>query len=154
MAPECTYIYPDGRKCRRIPRRGEVLCRDHRRLVSARPPSDEEAFNQQMTLVCEQLSALHLDQVLEDLSESLNVIYPFVESLASSVERTAYTRATIACTIAIDCVLAGPGVLARMLPNATPQQIRFLIDNLRNARPPLPGDVAKAADPATPSRTA
>ena len=36
MLAECSYRYPDGRNCRRIPRRGESLCPDHRRQAAVR----------------------------------------------------------------------------------------------------------------------
>lgn len=143
MVPECSYLYPDGRNCRRTPRRGESLCRDHRRHAAAVPGSDpdEEAFYQQLFQFNDQVSALPLDRMLLDLVECLSCLQVFVEAKASSMERTRYHHAVILATAALDCVLAQPRVFAEMFSGVTPQQALAIVQTLYRAEPRFLGEV-------------
>ena len=38
MVQECVHLYEDGRKCRRIPKRGQKLCPAHRPHARRRRP--------------------------------------------------------------------------------------------------------------------
>lgn len=140
MVAECAFLYPDGRKCRRLPRRGERLCRDHRHLTSARPKNDEETFDREMTQAAGEIAAMPLDQMLDHLQQGLISLHWLIESRASTAERNAYTRATIAVSAAIDCVLEHPRVLASVLPSAPPEHIEYLLHLLRFAEPQVPPD--------------
>ena len=135
MVAECAFVYPHGRNCRRIPRRGEALCRDHRRLASVRPKDAEAAFTQQMMQAADEIASLPLDQMLEHLQNCLLSLHGFVESRASSAERARYTRATIAVTSAIDCVLAHPRVLTQALPGVPREYVAYLQQLLQFAEP-------------------
>jgi len=151
MLAECAFLYPDGRKCRRLPRRGERLCRDHRSLTSARPKDDEETFDREMTQATLEIIAMPLDQMLDHLQQSLIEIDWLIESRASTAERYAYTRATIAVTAAIDCVLEHPRVLAAVLPSLPPGEISCLLRLLRFAAPQFPPDPRLPDESAAPA---
>lgn len=152
MIAECTYLYPDGRHCRRLPRRGESLCRDHRRLVSAprKTEADDEAFSRQMFAAVDEICALPLDQMLNHLSDCLNGLHLFVEAKASSIERARYHRAVIAAGAAMDCVTAQPRVFAESFRGITPHQAQTVMQILFHAAPRLPGEAAESREPAIP----
>lgn len=143
MIAECTYLYPDGRHCRRLPRRGESLCHDHRRLVARGPAHtatdrDEEAFNQQMREAAEEILAMPLPAKLEHLRDCLNALHGFIEAKASSEERSDYTRATMAAVAALDCALAQSQVLAETFPKLSPEIVSAVTMLLHFAGPVPP----------------
>ena len=152
MVTLCAYLYPDGRTCRRIPRRGDDFCRDHLRLASVRTPGEEEAFIQQMLLATDEIAAMPLDQRLNHLGDCLGALDPLIESRASSAERAFYTRATIAATSAFDCVLALPGVLAQVFPGMDPDVLAVLVHIVRNALPPPCRTIDDPPQPASETR--
>ena len=140
MIAECTYLYPDGRHCRRLPRRGESLCRDHRRLAARRPATaatdrDEDAFDQQMRQAAEEIRAMPLPAKLEHLCDCLNTLHDFIEARASSAERSSYTRASIAAVAALDCAVAQSRVFAETFPNLSPEIVTVVITLLHFAGP-------------------
>ncbi len=100
MVNDCAYIYEEtGRRCRRIPRRGESLCLAH---TSLRPqPGDEDAaFNRLMSAWAERLHNIPLDHLLEALQTSLEGIHEIIQSKSSRRHRMAFGRAVIAVGIA------------------------------------------------------
>jgi hypothetical protein len=135
MAPECTFVSPDGRKCRRIPRLGEPLCRHHLRLAAARSPESEEQFDQLMDEAAGHIAALPLDKVLDHLAACLASLNPLVQSRASAGERENYTRATIAASTAIDCLGAQSTMLALAFPGLKANAIPCVLELLWTARP-------------------
>jgi len=144
MIVECSYLYPDGRHCRRLPRRGETLCRDHRRLAARQPlrpaltDSGKQAFDQQMQQAAEEILSMSLPDMLCHLGDCLNALEELMESKASSAEFAQYTRATMAVTAACDCALAQPQVFARTFPNLSPEMLFALTTLLQFARPTPP----------------
>ncbi|MGB6159341.1 MAG: hypothetical protein WA891_05350 [Acidobacteriaceae bacterium] len=103
MVDECTYMYANGRKCRRIPKRGQSLCPAHR--PSRRPRGfleENDAFNQQMSAWVEQLRAMELTTFLSQTQAALCDLQPLIDRRLSRRDRAAYSRATIAVTVAID----------------------------------------------------
>ena len=94
---ECAHLYPDGRHCRRLPKRGHRLCHGHqhpRRL----PGREDAAFHQQMFAWVDRLHALPLDDLLHILAGCLSDLTPILERKASRRHRLVFTRATIAIT--------------------------------------------------------
>jgi len=49
MAAECAHVYKTGHRCRRIPARGQTLCRDHRVPPRPSPAQAEAAFDREMS---------------------------------------------------------------------------------------------------------
>ena len=103
MVEECTHICANGRKCRRIPKRGQALCPAHRpsrrRLRSL---EEDAAFDQQMSSWVERLRAMELVTFLSQTQAALSDLQPIINRRLSRRDRAAYTRATIAVTVAID----------------------------------------------------
>jgi hypothetical protein len=103
MVEECTHICANGRKCRRIPKRGQALCPAHRpsrrRLRSL---EEDAAFGQQMSSWVERLRAMELVTFLSQTQAALSDLQPIINRRLSRRDRAAYTRATIAVTVAID----------------------------------------------------
>jgi hypothetical protein len=127
MVEECQFHYADGRHCRRIPKRGEVFCRDHRRwsapLRRALPASvfasrwASEAVPAANARTAPRpalppLGGLGLDELLLDLLDSLQALEPLALSSASSAELARYERAATAAQFAIDR-LAGQQIMIR-----------------------------------------
>lgn len=99
MVNECAYLYETGRRCRRLPRRGESLCRAHK---SPRPQPGEEdaAFQSLMALWIERLHQIPLDHLLEALQSSLEGIHEIIQSKSSRRHRMDFGRALIAVCVA------------------------------------------------------
>lgn len=103
MVQECTFLFPDGRRCRRIPKRGEKLCHGHKRR--RRLPAEMDAlFLQQMDAWVEHLNDLPLQTLLSTLQESLADIQELIERKSSRRHRLLFHRAVVAVTCAIDHV--------------------------------------------------
>jgi hypothetical protein len=65
MVQECAHLYENGRKCRRIPKRGQPLCPAHRSPRRRRSPLEEnEAFMEEIFAFAERLKAMALDDLL------------------------------------------------------------------------------------------
>jgi hypothetical protein len=131
MVEECQFHYADGRHCRRIPKRGETFCRDHRRCsaplrralpapgyasgyVSRLAPETVPAADPRAALrpALPPLGGLGLDELLRDLLDSLQALEPLALSSASSAELVRYERAATAAEFAIDR-LAGQQIMIR-----------------------------------------
>jgi len=103
MVEECTHICANGRKCRRIPKRGQALCPAHRPSRRRRRLHEEDPdFDRQMTSWVERLRAAELDIVLRQTQATLGDLQPIIDRRLSRRDRAAYTRAAIAVTVAID----------------------------------------------------
>jgi hypothetical protein len=143
MVAECTFTYESGRKCRRLPRRGETLCRDHRRHAAAsRQPieanaADEEAADREWKEVFATLDSLPLDQLLKDLGDTLLRLGPLVTAHASRHEIALFNRATCAFSLTLECAQAAPSALAAALPGIPREHVQLLVAILHNARLPL-----------------
>jgi hypothetical protein len=117
MVHECQYIYETGRKCRRIPKRGETLCAGHRPdAVRRRSLHEQPDFTRQLSALAEQLSALDLTTLLGILLDSFAAISNILERDATRPAYTAFARANIALSIAI----------RRLSESPSPQHPRFV----------------------------
>ncbi|HUB18307.1 MAG TPA: hypothetical protein VL990_06710 [Acidobacteriaceae bacterium] len=118
MVEECIHVFPDGRKCRRIPKRGHRFCPAHR-PHRGRTPLENEAFHREMFAFCDRLQALSLPALLAETNGALADIQGVIERYASRRHRLAFTRATIAVTMACDRV-AETAQSLRQRPAAPP----------------------------------
>lgn len=136
MVAECSFLYPDGRNCRRIPRRGETLCRDHRRRPAVRPRThtEDEDFRQQQSQAALEIARLRLDQMLEHAKHSLFALEPFIEAHAPAAERACFSRLAMTITTAIDCVDSQPVILSQSVPGITPDDVNAMMTLLWYAR--------------------
>ncbi|HEX4065352.1 MAG TPA: hypothetical protein VHZ09_04955 [Acidobacteriaceae bacterium] len=110
MIDTCAHVYPDGRLCRRIPKRGESLCPGHRRRSAE---SGDEVLERQMEAWSDHLHALPIEQIFATAVESLNVIGPVIERRFPRKHRTAFIRAAISVAVAaemLEAVLASPAM--------------------------------------------
>ncbi|HKR28495.1 MAG TPA: hypothetical protein VJS11_13620 [Acidobacteriaceae bacterium] len=137
MLAECSYRYPDGRNCRRIPRRGESLCPDHRRQAAVRHRTEaaERAFQQQANQAADEIIRLPLNRLLDHAQECLMDIEPFIEANASPARRVRFMRAMTALTASIDCVCSQAEVLSQAVPNIPEDAVRAMLLLLWCARP-------------------
>ena len=137
MVAECSFLYPDGRNCRRIPRRSQTLCRDHRRRPAARlrTPTEEEAFHQQQSNAADEILRLRLDQMLHHAQECLMAIEPFIEAHAPAAERVRFMRLGTAIAAAMDCVDSQAALLSQVVPGITPDDVNAMMTLLGYARP-------------------
>jgi hypothetical protein len=135
MVKTCAYAYPSGKTCGRIPRRGETLCHDHRRIAPADPGVDRSAFEAEMFRECERLEFLPLDDVLDAAQQHFLALDSFMERRSSPRLHAHYTKLGIALTAAIDRLLAQPHILARAIPGLQPKQVAALTAILWNAQP-------------------
>lgn len=119
MFEECVHILADGRKCRRIPKRGQKLCPAHSAPPRRRTPLEEnDAFQRDMASFLDHLNPLPLPELLNQTVGLLAEIHLLIDRHASRRDRLAFARATAAVGIAgdrIEEVMRGP------LPN-TPLQ--------------------------------
>lgn len=102
MVAQCAYIYENDHRCGRIPRRGETLCRDHRNHLRPRAAADDAAFERAMDEVADRFELLPLPQLLDECAAAIAALHPLVEKKASTEERAAWFRASIAITGVID----------------------------------------------------
>jgi hypothetical protein len=104
MIPECQHIYETGRKCRRIPKRGDDLCPGHRPQPN-RSFHDEPGFVRQLHAFACQISQLPLLDQLATLQDALAAARPILDrDAARRHARAAYipiARAIVAVTVAI-----------------------------------------------------
>jgi hypothetical protein len=143
MIRTCSYVYPSGKTCGRIPRRGESLCRDHRRLAAPEPSAAEEAFDQEMYCECDRLAPLPLDQVLSSAQQHLNALDSLLTVRSRRRERACCTKAVIAVTTALDCILSQRSMLLSAIPGLTPEQADGILRILWHA--PNPGETGSAS---------
>jgi hypothetical protein len=101
MVHECQHIYETGRKCRRIPKRGEDLCPGHRPHAK-RSFHDEPDFVHRLTGFVEQLRSLSLTETLGILQDALSDIQPTVERKSSRATYEPFARAAAAVGIALE----------------------------------------------------
>lgn len=103
MVHECEHIYETGRKCRRIPKRGQSLCPGHR-PHGPRSFHDEPDFARQLLGLTHQLRALDLATLLCVLQDSLAAIQPIVERKSSRATYTPFARAFVALTVTAEAI--------------------------------------------------
>lgn len=137
MLAECAFLYPDGRNCRRIPRRGETLCPDHRRqaAIRVRTKTEEEAFHLEQDKAADEIIRMPLDQMLDHAQECLIALEPWIEAYAPAPERTRFMRVGTAIAAAMDCVDCHADLLGEIFPALTPDERNTLVQLLWFARP-------------------
>lgn len=142
MFEECIHILADGRKCRRIPKRGQKLCPVHSAPRQRRAPLEEnDAFQQEMNSFVDRLNALPLPLLLNEAIGLLAKIRLLIDRHASRRDRLEFARAAAAVGIAGDRMedaSHGP------LPNPSPQSMPV--------RPPSVPDLSHHLSPETLSR--
>ncbi len=103
MVEECVHLFPDGRKCRRIPKRGQKLCPAHRSQPHRRAPLEEkEAFYKEMVAFIAHLEAMETADLLYATTGFLADIHALVDRCSSRRHRIAFHRATASVGIAVD----------------------------------------------------
>ena len=131
MLQECQFDYGNGRHCRRVPARGEVFCRDHRRwsapLRRALPVPAHVSGSRARTRSLPPLGGLGLDELLLDVASSLQALEPLVRGSASSAEVLRYRRACTAIGYAMDRLAGQPEHLRSALPSWSPERLRLFI---------------------------
>lgn len=129
MVHECQHIYETGRKCRRIPKRGEDLCPGHRpnhrpdRRCSAH---DDPAFSRQLEAFAAQLQTIDSCGLLSCLQDALTDIQPIVERKSSRATYAPFARASIVIAIALDRLIEGTQALtATLSETGTPPPFEY-----------------------------
>jgi hypothetical protein len=103
MVQECAHLYENGRKCRRIPKRGQPLCPAHRSPRRRRSPLEEnEAFMEEIFAFAGRLKAMAIDDLLYATGEMLANIHVLIDRRSSRRDRMDYCRATSAITVTAD----------------------------------------------------
>jgi hypothetical protein len=103
MVQECAHLYENGRKCRRIPKRGQPLCPAHRSPRRRRSPLEEnEAFMEELFTFVERLKAMALDDLFYATGEMLANIHVLVDRRSSRRNRMDFSRATAAISVTAD----------------------------------------------------
>ena len=92
---ECAFRYPEGRRCRRIPKRGETLCRDHKR-ARRQTHTEDAAFTRQMEAYADRLMTLPLPHLAAEVQFALAAMQPILSSRFSRTYRLLFSRAEIA----------------------------------------------------------
>jgi hypothetical protein len=110
MVPECTFVYPSGHRCRRIPRRGQPLCPGHR---NTRAVTDDPGPDLEMFAFAQSLESLPLPDLLASVSESLSALLPLFDRRFACRLQPHFTRATLA----LDCALNRAHSAAPPSPN-------------------------------------
>ncbi|HLJ79132.1 MAG TPA: hypothetical protein VKT75_17055 [Acidobacteriaceae bacterium] len=95
MLQECQYAYPDGRTCRRIPKRGERLCRDHKNARRL-PASEDAAYYRSLEIYDYHLRQLSPDQLAQELQLALIRLHPVLHGRLSRAHRLILSRALLA----------------------------------------------------------
>ena len=136
MVEECTHLFPDGRKCRRIPKRGHKLCSSHSARRRRRHVLEEnDAFFTEMRAFVRNLEAMGSEDLFYATTGFLAEIHPLVDRCSSRPHRIAFHRATAALSISADrLVLTARG----LHPSSAPPQSQ--------PQPPAP----PSAQPLTP----
>jgi hypothetical protein len=146
MVEECVHILPSGRKCRRIPKRGQKFCSSHRPGRRRRPPLHEDhAFRQQMFAFVERLQTLSLPDLLYETTGLLTDIHLLIDRRCSRPHRLAFSRACAAAGLAADGLFAlsrarspaPPAPPPRPAP-ASPPATQPPAPKPRAPRPPVP----------------
>lgn len=128
MIHECEYIYETGRKCRRIPKRGESLCPGHR-PHGKRSVHDEPDFQRQIAAFIDQLRAADTLSLVCCLQDALRAIQPTIERKSSRAAYVPFARAVVVVAIAIERFSATPA------PAHAAQHAPFAIRSMRTAPP-------------------
>ncbi|HKR27138.1 MAG TPA: hypothetical protein VJS11_06770 [Acidobacteriaceae bacterium] len=95
MLQECQYAYPDGRTCRRIPKRGERLCRDHKNARRL-PASEDAAYYRRLEIYDNHLRRLAPDQLAQEVQFALIRLYPVLQRRLSRAHRHIFSCALLA----------------------------------------------------------
>jgi len=101
MVHECQFVYETGRKCRRIPKRGEDLCPGHRPNPN-RSHHDNPGFALRLLGYADQLRLLSLEALCCTLQDDLARIQPIVDRKSSRAVYEPFARAFVAVTVAIE----------------------------------------------------
>lgn len=106
MLTECSHIYDDAHKCRRIPRRGDRFCPAHRANPSAprRAGAEDAAFDRGMETYVLYLQALPPDELLDDAAVALSTLFPAIHTRLSRRNRVLFSRASVAAALASEAV--------------------------------------------------
>ena len=131
MVHECEYIYETGRKCRRIPKRGESLCPGHR-PHARRSVHDEPEFQRQIAAFIDQLRAADTFSLVCCLQDAMRTIQPIIERKSSRATYIPFARAAVVVAIAVE------RFSATSAPSNAAQQQLFAIRSMRTAPPPAP----------------
>lgn len=163
MVQECVHILADGRKCRRIPKRGQKLCpihRPHRRRPT--PWQQDQEFGRQTLAFLDKLQALNFEDLIETTGVALSDILEIVFRRSCRRDRLAFARAAHAVSVTLDRVYAiraahrasgnhhvhpvAPAAPATGSPALTPAQRTQLaqVDQYLAAAPPLSADQLSA----------
>jgi hypothetical protein len=141
MVHECQYLYETGRKCRRIPKRGDDLCPGHRPNPS-RPHHDDPDFARRICGYAGQLRGLSFDDLLRCLQDDLARIQPTMERKSSRATYEPFARAFAAVTVAVERVaglhsgLSRPSRPAGQSSPASPRVIANPGDSYTRLQPP------------------
>lgn len=124
MVEECVHILPDGRKCRRIPKRGQKLCPAHRSRRRPRAPFEEDqAFVQEMTAFIRSLKTIQTADLLYGTVGFLGDLQPLIERRLSRRHRVTFHRASVALSVSADrLVHLARGMYPPAAPRTQPQQ--------------------------------
>ena len=116
MVEECVHLFPDGRKCRRIPKRGQKLCPAHHPQRRRRTPLEEnEAFLKEMFAFVDTLRAMDSADLLYATTGFLADIHALIDRCSSRSHRIAFSRASTAVGIAQRTRLNPPHELLRLV---------------------------------------
>ena len=123
MVEECVHLFPDGRKCRRIPKRGKKLCPAHHPQRRRRTPLEEnEAFLKEMFAFVDTLRAMDSADLLYATTGFLADIHALIDRCSSRSHRIAFSRASTAVGIAADrLVELARGLRQEPAPRPQPQ---------------------------------
>lgn len=94
MLPECSFVYPNGHRCGRIPRRGQTLCPAHHGRRPLPRPHDP-GFAGELHALGQHLQSQHTTQLLTALRRELQAIEPVVSRRFSRRHRLAFARAAM-----------------------------------------------------------
>ena len=97
MTDPCAHRYPDGRPCRRVPRRGQPFCPAHR---PNRVREEKEAALALILGCRDELDAMSLAGLLFATSQALANIHSLIERKSSRRHRADFLRAVTAVCLA------------------------------------------------------
>jgi hypothetical protein len=96
MVQECAHTFPDGRKCRRIPKRGQPLCPAHQSRPRRAFLEENEAFHREIDVFIHRLDAMPLPELLDETAGLLAGIQRLVDRRSSRRDRLAFVRTNTA----------------------------------------------------------
>jgi len=103
MIEECIHLMANGRKCRRIPKRGQKFCPAHQPHRRRRGFLEEdEAANRQISEMIGRLHAMPLDDMLYTTGNLLNEIYPVMDRRCARRDRLAFVHALSAVQVSAE----------------------------------------------------